>query len=268
MRKKVCNRVPAWFISSQPRLCKNIGSTYWFSKRSYTPMNTSGVFEEGKVPPELLSEIVFPRLGAKDKRVIISPKLGVDTAIVKIQPYVDPSDKTTQAKIVVTSDPITGSTKDIGRLIVIVNANDIATSGSRPRWMILNVLLPLGSDKQLLTEIMDQVNETAKKLNISIIGGHTEITSAVNRVVCMGTMIGEVEEHGRHLSTSDAQEGDHIILTKGVGIEGTCILLQEGKRRELFLKRLNSLNDPKKILWDEIGKDFQFKNQNLSLIHI
>jgi hypothetical protein len=46
--------------------------------------------------------------------------------------------------LVVKSDPITFATDEIGWYAVQVNANDIATTGAEPRWLLTTLLLPMG----------------------------------------------------------------------------------------------------------------------------
>jgi hydrogenase maturation factor len=77
----------------------------------------------------------------------------------------------------------------------------------------------------------------AKSLGVAIIGGHTEVTNAVNQVVISGAMIGELLPGIQPISTHGAKAGDDIILTKTIGLEGTAILLRErSDLRELFTK--------------------------------
>eukprot|EP01124_Arcella_intermedia_P016051 TRINITY_DN22583_c0_g1_i1.p1 TRINITY_DN22583_c0_g1~~TRINITY_DN22583_c0_g1_i1.p1 ORF type:complete len:339 (-),score=48.55 TRINITY_DN22583_c0_g1_i1:121-1137(-) len=173
-------------------------------------------FTSGKVPPEMLEKLVFPNCGARLPSVLVGPSLGVDGALVR------PS----TACITVSSDPITGSIQDIGRLVVHVNANDVAAMGGRPLWLVLTLILPIGSDEGQLEFIMKQVHQVCLELNISVIGGHTEISSAVNQIVAVGTMIGEVL---KPISAAGAKPGDHLILSKSAAIEGTAILLNEKK---------------------------------------
>lgn len=80
-------------------------------------------FKEGKVPPEVLKSLVFQKLGYSDPTVLLGPSLGIDGAVLA----------TPKSPVVVSTDPITGSTEDLGRLIVNVNANDIAVMGAKPR---------------------------------------------------------------------------------------------------------------------------------------
>ncbi|MHA1505839.1 MAG: AIR synthase family protein [Candidatus Asgardarchaeia archaeon] len=167
----------------------------------------------GKIPPSLLNSLIFKNLGSVSEDVIIGPKLGEDAAVVKVNTKM----------IVVSTDPITGAVDEIGRLVVNVNANDIATYGVRPKFMLVNILLPEGTEEDDLKKIVEQMSEAAKKLGVSIIGGHSEVTRNVRGPTVVGFMIGEILGD-RIINTGGAKEGDLIFMTKKVGIEGTAIL--------------------------------------------
>jgi len=68
-------------------------------------------------------------------------------------------------------------------------------------------------------------------------GGHTEVTSAVNQPIATGTMFGSVV---RSICSANSEVGDRIVLTKSAGIEGTGIILAE-KADELILRVKSAL---------------------------
>ncbi len=177
----------------------------------------------GKLPPRVLEEVVFRRLGVRDERVIVGPKIGEDAAIIDFGDRV----------LVVHSDPITGAVENIGWLAVNVSSNDVAVRGARPRWISLVILLPEGASIELLDEITEQVDRAARELGISIVCGHTEVTPGLNRPIVISTAMGEAPKD-KYVTSSGARVGDKIILTKGAAIEGTAIFAHEF---ESFLKR-------------------------------
>lgn len=128
--------------------------------------------------------------------------------------------------LVVTTDPITTAVEHLGKLSVIINANDVAVRGARPLWFLYAILLPELTRKSVLKLIVRQAHIAAKRLGISIVGGHSEITPGVPRPIVLGTMIGETS-HRKFVTTGGAKPGDDIILTKGVGIEGTAIIASD-----------------------------------------
>ena len=170
----------------------------------------------GKLTPETLEKIIFTKLGASDKSVLLGPKVGEDAAVV------DLNDKV----LVLTTDPITGAIKDLGRLAVHINANDVATRGVMPKYFLVTILLPSNTNKEVLEQIMTQMDIAAKELGIAIVGGHTEVTPVVKQPVIIGAMIG-VAFDKKFVTCSNAKEGNKIILTKYAGIEGTSILAED-----------------------------------------
>ncbi len=179
----------------------------------------------GKLPMEFLSTLLS-RYGGQDERLVVGPQVGEDAAVV------DMGDR----YLVLKSDPITFATDEIGWYVVHINANDIATMGATPRWLLLTLLLPeKGTDYALVEAILGQVSQACRSLGLVLCGGHTEITHGLDRPIAVGLMAGEVEK-GNLVRTAGAQVGDDLILTKGIAIEGTAVLARElDSRRALQL---------------------------------
>lgn len=194
----------------------------------------------GKLKRDFLSYLL-KRYGCMDKSVVVGPGIGEDAAAI------DLGDRYLIAK----TDPITFVAEDIGIYAIDINANDIATMGARPRWFLATILLPEGrTTKDKTEEIFSQVSEACRRLDISLCGGHTEVTHGIDHPIIVGQMLGEVAKE-RLLTTSGARIGDDILLTKGLAIEATSIIARE-KREELkkifseeFIRRcLDFIHDP------------------------
>lgn len=164
----------------------------------------------GKLPPELL-ERLLRTLSAAD--AIVGPRLGEDAAVLPAP----------AGYLVVTSDPITFTSAQIGRHVVQVNANDIAAMGAEPRWLLTTVLLPPGTPEAEVEGLMTGLCSACAAAEIALVGGHTEVTDAVVRTVVVGTMLGSVEP-GRLVTSAGARPGDVLLMSKPIAIEGTAIL--------------------------------------------
>jgi hydrogenase expression/formation protein HypE len=169
--------------------------------------------ELGKLPIDVLNSLVISKIKNKRKEVMVRPGVGEDCAVVDFGQYA----------CVLSSDPITGATKDVGRLAVHVCCNDIASSGVEPIGIMLTIMAPPKTTEQELKQVMEDAEEACSELNVDIIGGHTEITTAVNRIIVSATALGRVEKE-RVVNTSGAKKGDAVIVTKGIGLEGTAII--------------------------------------------
>jgi hydrogenase expression/formation protein HypE len=123
-------------------------------------------------------------------------------------------------------DPIVGAIGNIGWLAVHVACNDIAASGAPPRWILVLVLVPRPEDEDLLEQIMRDANRAAGEIGASIIGGHTGYSPGVFRPLVAVTALG-TKSGRKPVRTSGAQVGDHVLVIKGIGLEGTAILAQD-----------------------------------------
>lgn len=162
---------------------------------------------------------VYSHRGRRNPKLILGPGIGRDTAVVRIG----------KKFVVMTADPVTGTTKNIGEHSVHINANDIATMGAKPVWYMCTLLLPPGTNEKTLASIMSGIDHASRSLGVTIVGGHTETTRGLDRPLIAGFMLGEVE--GRVLSSKNVRIGDRILMTKTAGIEGTSILASEYPER-------------------------------------
>ncbi|MGL6170239.1 MAG: AIR synthase family protein, partial [Fusobacteriaceae bacterium] len=192
----------------------------------------------GKLKIGDLKELVLNNIKNNRVEVLSNPEIGGDCAVVDVGSKL----------LYLSSDPITGATEGIGKLAINVNVNDIATSGNEALGVMLTILAPEGTPKENLKRIIKEAQLQCDKLNISILGGHTEITDAVNRIVISTTAIG-LGEKKQFIEKKKPVSGDKLLITKGVGIEGTGIIAEE-KSSELELKFGKFLVDEAKKFLD------------------
>jgi len=165
--------------------------------------------EIGKAPPEVLAAL----RGSVDRDVIQGPGVGRDAAIVR---WGDEA-------LVATSDPITFVDADAGRLALAVNANDIFAVGAEPRWLLATILAPPGTSADALQALLVQLQDACEDERVALVGGHTEVTDAVSRVVVSCTLIGGAPL-GDIVRSDGAQDGDVILQAGPAAVEGTAIL--------------------------------------------
>ena len=76
--------------------------------------------------------------------------------------------------------------------------------------------------------------DACKRVNVQVMGGHTEVTPVVNQPLISVCGAGKVKE-GCLISTGGAKPGADILVSKWIGIEGTAILAKE-KEQELLTR--------------------------------
>ena len=177
----------------------------------------------GKVSETVLKRSIFKQIHTKRDEVLLGAGVGEDCAAVKLSPG---------EIFVISTDPITGTVKDVGMLAIQITANDLASSGAEPVGVMLTVLLPEEIEEKDIREMMRLVEEACAHFHIQVMGGHTEVTRAVTQPVISVTGVGKVRED-RLVSTAGAKPGQDILVTKWIGIEGTSIIAKE-KEKELL----------------------------------
>ena len=171
----------------------------------------------GKLPLEMLAGLLRQCCQTLDPRVIVGARVGEDAAVIDFG----------ERFLVAKSDPVTFATDRIGWYAVHVNANDVATTGAVPHWMLVTLLLPEGSaTRQMAEEIMGQVAAACQDLDIGVVGGHTEVTYGLPRPIVVGHLLGEVPRD-RLVSTNGVRVGDAILLAGSIAEEGTALIARE-----------------------------------------
>ncbi len=195
----------------------------------------------GKIPVDILKEVVFKNLGAQRKEVVVGPSAGIDGAVL------DLGDKS----LIVSMDPITGAVERIGWLAVNVNANDVATFGVAPAFLFSCIMLPEKAERKLVETISTQMSAAAKELGVAIVGGHCESTPGLANPIVVGCILG-LTEKGRYVTAGGAKPGDKLILTKSAGIEGTAILATD-REKELGKTLSAAVLEEAKTFWNRIS---------------
>jgi len=170
----------------------------------------------GKLRAEML-QAFLDKAPVRDPRVLVGPRVGEDAAVIALG----------ERCLVATTDPITFATDEAAWYAVQVNVNDVAVRGARPRWFLVTLLLPEGATTAALVEqLFGELGEACAEADVALVGGHTEVTHGLDRPVIVGTMLGEVDRD-KLVTTAGAQVGDAVVMTKGVPLEGACLLARD-----------------------------------------
>ena len=142
--------------------------------------------------------------------VILRPDMDSDYAALRLGPRL----------CVVSIKPMTLSSKELGSLLLHTCCNEIAASGADPVGVGVCLYAPSNVKEDRLDAILDQIRQTAGKLNVEILGGSVEKTNAVTRLIACGTGLGSCPE-GRISALKGVKPGDDLVLTKWAGMEAT-----------------------------------------------
>ena len=139
----------------------------------------------GKLPEITLKRSVLNQIGRRRKEVLVGPGIGEDCSVIAIEE---------DEVLVLSTDPITGTVKDIGTFAVHITANDIASNGADIIGIMLTILLPDTTEEADLRLMMQDIEAVCKELEIEVLGGHTEVTKAVCQPIVTVTGVGKLKE--------------------------------------------------------------------------
>ena len=185
----------------------------------------SPYFEAGKLPAEMLQRFLREHTVA-DARVIVGPGIGLDAAAIRFNDRV----------LIAKTDPITFASDEIGWYAVHVNANDIACLGGTPKWFLATILLPQNqTDEALVQSIFKNLHQACEDLGVTLVGGHTEITTGLDRPIISGSMLGEASEH-ELLDIRTCRPEDRLVLASGIAVEAVSIIarVRGGELLDIF----------------------------------
>jgi len=177
----------------------------------------SEIPEIGKISPEIFQELIFPRLGAKNDSILVGPQHGVDVGIAEI------GDKA----ISFTCDPVfivpEYGWERAAWFAIHILASDSVTSGLKPRFLAIDLNLPMEMTKKQLEIMWDTMHRECQKLGIAVITGHTARYENCHYPMVGGATVIGVGEKDEYVTPRMARSGDKIIITKGPAIEATGI---------------------------------------------
>ncbi len=171
----------------------------------------------GKISPEVFNELIYPRLGAKSKSILVGPQHGVDVGIVNIN----------GKAVAMTSDPVfivpEYGFKRAAWFATHILVSDIVTSGLPPTYLTIDLNLPLSMTGDQLTEVWQTIHEESQKMGMAVICGHTARYENCNYPMVGGATVIAVGDLDQYVSPCFAKSGDAIIITKGPAIEASGI---------------------------------------------
>jgi hydrogenase maturation factor len=173
----------------------------------------------GKLPAALLRELLAagPPLPPE---VRLGPRVGEDACAIDVP----------AGTLVAATDPITLTGSGVGSHAVVVNANDVAVMGVRPRWFLAAVLLPEGTAEPEVRALFSAMRAALAETGALLVGGHTEVTSAVSQPIVVGQMLGLAEER-RIVRTGGALPGHALVQAGPAPVEGAAVLANEARER-------------------------------------
>ena len=173
--------------------------------------------EIGKISPEIFNELIYPRLGARSKDVLVGPQHGVDVGIVQIG----------DQAVAMTTDPVfivpEYGWERAAWFAIHILVSDAVTSGLKPKYLSIDLNLPMQMTKEQLHIVWEVIHRECEKMGISVICGHTGRYENCNYPMVGGATVLAIGGKDEYVTPKFARPGDKIIITKGPAIEASGI---------------------------------------------
>ena len=168
----------------------------------------------GKVSSEIFEEIILPQLGRKHPEILVGPRHGVDVGIV---------DLGNGQVMVTTTDPVfvvpPYGWERSGWFAVHILASDAATSGIRPRYITMDLNLPLSMKREEFEAMWGVMHRECDKIGMAVLSGHTGRYEGCEYPMIGGATVIGIGPGDRYVTPEMARPGDVVIVTKGAAIE-------------------------------------------------
>ncbi len=173
--------------------------------------------EIGKISPEIFDEMIYPRLGAPDPRVLVGPQHGVDVGIVEIGGQA----------VAMTTDPVfivpEYGWERAAWFAIHILASDVATSGLSPSHLSIDLNLPMEMTKEQLDVVWGVIDRECRQMGMAVVCGHTARYENCHYPMVGGATVLAVGPLDRYVSPTFCRPGDALVITKGPAIEATGI---------------------------------------------
>jgi hydrogenase expression/formation protein HypE len=117
----------------------------------------------------------------------------------------------------------------IGHLAVHGTVNDLAVSGSVPRWLSAAFVIEEGFAVSLLREIVADMAAAARAADVTLVTGDTKVVprGAADGLYITTAGVGVIPA-GRELSAAGVRPGDKVLLSGTLAEHGIAVLLARG----------------------------------------
>ena len=173
--------------------------------------------EIGKISQQVFEELIYPRLGAKNRNVLVGPMHGVDTGIIRVG----------NRALAITTDPVfivpEYGWKRAAWFAIHILLSDVVTSGLAPRYLAIDFNLPMDITEDQLEIVWKTIHSECRRYGVAVVTGHTARYGNCGYPMVGGATVIAEGGLGDYVAPRFARPGDSIIVTKGPAIEAAGI---------------------------------------------
>jgi hydrogenase maturation factor len=173
--------------------------------------------EIGKISQQVFEELIYPRLGAPSRKVLVGPMHGVDVGIVRIG----------NRAVAMTTDPVfivpEYGWERAAWFAIHILLSDVVTSGLLPTYLAIDFNLPMQTTEEQLEITWKTIHRECKRYGVTVVTGHTARYGNCGFPMVGGATVLAEGGLADYVSPRFCRPGDRIIITKGPAIEAAGI---------------------------------------------
>lgn len=115
-------------------------------------------------------------------------------------------------------------------MLLAAGVNNLACAGAEAFAVTLTIMIPEIQEERALKEILETAGAWCAKQKLTVVGGHTEVSSAVARPVLSVTVLGRGREEALSC-TANLRPNQDLVMVGWTGLAGTVILAKNHEKR-------------------------------------
>jgi hydrogenase maturation factor len=173
--------------------------------------------EVGKISQQVFDELIYPRLGAPSRNVLVGPMHGVDTGIIRVG----------NRALALTTDPVfivpEYGWKRAAWFAIHILLSDAVTSGLKPKYLTIDLNLPMQITEAQLEVVWKTIHHECRRYGVSVVTGHTARYGNCGFPMVGGATVLAEGGLSEYVSPRFVRPGDAVIVTKGPAVEAAGI---------------------------------------------
>lgn len=173
--------------------------------------------EIGKISQQVFEELIYPRLGAKNRNVLVGPMHGVDTGIIRVG----------DRALALTTDPVfivpEYGWERAAWFAIHILLSDVVTSGLAPKYLAIDFNLPMQITEEQLEVVWKTIHRECRRYGVAVVTGHTARYGNCGYPMVGGATVLAEGGLADYVTPRFVRPGDSIIVTKGPAIEACGI---------------------------------------------
>lgn len=169
--------------------------------------------KSGKVSEAVLKRSVMKAVNKQGNQSVSMAGVGMDAGMF--------AGEESAGVMAASCTTLAGGEEGLAALAVIRSVNSLAAGGATPKAVTVQFMLPESAEESVLKNLVKETVESLSRTKISLVNGHTQVSSFVTEPVISATAIGAASAI---MTLEETVYGSDLVMTKTAGLAGAALL--------------------------------------------